>query len=454
MIPVKTYHLIFFYLFSLIMSLLLMFTFELGYEKISLTIIEVEIILILIFLIYHSYKKNGIISLYTLFLFFSIFFIFSRIIFEFIGYLGRQVNDFYFFLTNIHFKDETVFKFMFYSIIYFLSIDAGTHYQKKEKKILIPVKRYHSVIKVILTYIVILLLPLLLYKGYLDIQNVSLNGYRSVLDRTSYPFYLKGIGTIFISCFFVFFMFQPERHEVIFIISIYIIYSFSASLRGSRSVFFIPFIFSIYLLWKMKIIKITFKGLFVIGFCCILLIAWFTSYLRGEAIQNLGLGDLIKYVLYGQGNSIGLPLYYLEFKDVIDSQIQLPLIIEDWGSFFFDSLHRGSYYIAQIANKNGVDGGLGESIFLELLNLPLPLAIIISFCLGKIIKYIDLNIFCNAFSIPLFLLISQWVFVLPRFALFNFLDIYGIVELILSYSLYFSLVFFIRYLKEGKSNAT
>lgn len=189
-------------------------------------------------------------------------------------------------------------------------------------------------------------------------------------------------------------------------------------------------------MWRLGVIKISLLKIFIVGCCSVLLIAWFTIVLRGEKISNISIINIFKYILYGQGNSIGVPLYYLEYKDFLDTRIQLPFILENWISFFTDSFHKGSYYIALLANKNNVEGGLGETVFVELLNLHLILSLPISFFLGNILKLVEQDLLKNRFQIPLLLLISQWIFVIPRFAILNFLDLYGICELFITFLMY------------------
>ncbi len=431
----KSYNWILIYLILVILDIFSMILFELGSEKYSLAFVEFLVIFTFSVFFIKSSKSNGILSLYSLFLIFSVFFLYSRIVFEWIGYLNRQVNDFYFFLTSIHFKDRTVFDFMFYTILYLISIDFGYYYSKFTNNRL-DNRTENNTAKFFIFLCIILIMPLLLYKSYLDIKNVKLNGYQSILDRSSYPFYLKGVGTIFISLFYCLFMFKMTKKEILILIFIYLIYSFTSSLRGSRSVFFIPFVFSFYVLWRLDIIKISFFKLIIIASCSILLIAWFTVVLRGERISDSSLSKIFKYILYGQGNSIGVPLYYLEYKDYIDARIQLPLFLEDWFSFFTNFFHKGSYYVALVANKKNVEGGLGESIYVELLNLPLVFSLPVSFCFGKILKKVEMNLLSNRFRIPFFLLLSQWLFVLARFAFFNFLDLYGICEMFLTVVLF------------------
>lgn len=436
MSKIESYKSILFYLFIIVYSFFLLLLFELGFEKYTLELSKFLVIFVFVIFFLKSTKKNGILSLYSLFLAFSVFFMYSRIIFEWIGYLGRQVNDFYFFLTNIHFKDKTVFTFMIYTLFYLTFIDFGFYFSKEEK-IEIDNRTENKTAKFFIFFCIFLISPLLLYKAYLDVKNVNLNGYQSVLDRSSYPFYLKGIGTIFISLFYCLFMFKMSKKEILILVFIYIFYAFSSSLRGSRSVFFIPFVFSFYILWRFNVIKIKLWKLCIVGFCSILLIAWFTVILRGEKISNLSIGNIFKYILYGQGNSIGLPLYYLEFKDELDFKIRLPLVIEDWLSFYAKNIfHKGSYYVALIANKKNVEGGLGESVYLELLNLPLFFSLPLSFVIGKTLKKVENELLLDKFRIPIFLLISQWIFVIARFALFNFFDLYGICEIILTFFMY------------------
>lgn len=436
MFKVKTSAWIFFYLISILCALFLLLFVEIGLEKTSLKIINFFVILLFTLFFIKSVKYNGILSVYSLFIFFSVFFIYSRIIFEWIGYLGRQVNDFYFFSTRIHFSDRTVFMFMFYTVFYLVFIDFGFYFSKiKQHKN--DILRENRKAKFYIFLFIFLILPLLLYKAYLDIKNVELYGYQSVLDRDTYPFYLKGIGTIFISLFYCAFMFKLTKKEVIILVAVYLFQAFASSLRGSRSVFFIPFVFSIFLLWRLNIIRVKLWQLSVVGLCAILFIAWYTMVLRDEVILDLSVGNILKYICYGQGNSIGLPLYYLEFKDDFDAKIKLPLIIEDWLSFYVqDVFHRGSYYISLIANKKNVEGGLGESFYLELLNLPIFISLLFSYFLGRTFKYIEKNIFSSRFLIPFFLLFSQWLFVIPRFAFFNFLDLYGLCAIFLSFFLY------------------
>ena len=398
----------------------------------------------ILFFIMKSMKINGTLSLYTLFLGFCLFFIYSRIYFDLIGFWHRQVNDFYFFFTKIHFSDELVMKFFNFSILFFVFFDFGYYLNPKKYIKIIPVSD-NEFAKRIVFFLMLITTPLLLYKSILDIRYVRTYGYSSVLDRMNYPFYLKGAGTLFIASFYASFMFKLSKKEFIFIIILYLLQSMGASLRGSRSVFMIPFIMSLYMISKFDIAKIKFRTLVLIGCISVFIISMMTIFLRGESFIGNTLLELIYYILYGQGNSIGVPLYYLHHQNSINDVQLMPFIFQDLVHLYNNNILAGSGYIAAIVNTKKVEGGLGESLFLELLDMPLFFSLPFSLFIGWFINFIEANMLRNRFFLPMALIISSWVIVWARFAFFHFLEIHNIVSYILAILFFIFAITFSKY---------
>lgn len=426
-----------FVIFTLLcLNILSFFDFNIAYD-----LLKIFFIIVWFCIIFHGYRKKGVFSLYVLFIFFCMFFLYSRIFFDLINYQPLEV---FLFFGKKTFDTRIPFKFVTYSILYLVFIDFGFYNSNK-----ISVKKinleHNKAVKNFLYCIFFFATFLFIYKSFLDIKMVQSVGYSADLDeiRVDYPFWLKGAGTLFYIGFYALLMCKLDKREIILIFSIYFICSLFSGLRGSRAAFLVPFIFMIYYLARLRIIKINlFKTLLLV--LCAVSAIMLTTVFRGSDISSYNnFIDIFYYIFYGQGNTIGLPYYYLENQNMLEQVTYVPYILTDLFHQYFQELPSGGNLITRLGNIHGIEGiGLGESLFLELLNLNIFVSCLLCFFIGKWINYVDSNLTRNRILIPLFFSMASTIFYMPRNILLNFLNPFSILYFILTNFL----IYFFRFI--------
>lgn len=374
-----------------------------------------------VMLILKTLLQNDIFSIYFLFLGFSIFFVYSRLIFDFIEYapINKTV-----FMRFYYFSDKTVAKFLLLSIIFYSFIDFGyyLYHKKYNLKKAEPIENKFGKRTALLLFIFFSII--FFYKCLLDIKAMQANGYTANVKeiRVNYPFWTIGSGTFFYIFFYLFLMYKRTKTETIFVIFLYTLISFSSGMKGTRAAFFIPFIFALYYLHKVKIININLKKLILIVSFSFLGI-YVITISRGDNLENIkNIGDLMRYIFYYQGTTIGLPFYYIEFKDHFDNIPSLPYILADLIHLYSGKIESGGNIVSSFVNIHHFeDAGFGESFLLELLNLPLPISLFVCIFIGKIINFTEHNFTKNIYLSPLLIAMMSGLFYIPRNALFCFL---------------------------------
>lgn len=414
----KSLNILFFFLWISIVFILFCFD-GLGIYNFH-SLVKIVFSCFFIMLLLKTLIQNEIFSIYFLFLGFSIFFIYSRLFFDFIGYAPINKTVF----MRVHYSsDETIIKFLLLSIVFYLFIDIGYYaYHKNMLKKAEPVENKFG--KKIAFLFFLLFSIIFFYKCLLDIKAMHFHGYTSnVKDiRSDYPFWTAGSGTFFYIFFYLFLMYKRSKAETIFVILLYLMISFSSGLKGARAAFFIPFVFSLYYLHKNKIINITLKKLLMIGFLSLFGIYAITIS-RGDNLDNIkNIGDLARYVFYYQGTTIGLPLYYIEFKDYFDNISNMPYILSDLIHLYYEKIKNGGYIVSAFVNIHHIQGAeLGECFLLELLNLPFFLSCFVCIFIGRLINFTEQNFTRNIYFAPLLISMMSGFFYIPRNSLFCFL---------------------------------
>ena len=421
----------FFFFFLCIIFIISEIWFEIGY-----LLIKNFIICVLFILILRSWKRNGIFSLYSLFLDFSLFFVFSRIFFDLINYI--PLTSFLFFEKK-SFSEEIIFLLLFKLSLFIILIDAGFYFSKNKNLQTIPLIESKNII-IISFGLYILTAFWFSYKAVLDIKSVMTYGYSALLSdiRQNYPFWLKGAGTGFMISFYSLLMQKQSRKDYKKIFVIFCIIMLLTGLRGSRASFLIPFLFALYILNIKKVINITFKELLFLVLVMIVFVLVITYY-RGENISYLtNIKDLFFYIFYNQGNTFGLLPYYQENIVDIKNNLTVPIVFSDVLTFYNTSIHAGSAIVGEYANINRIKGiGLGQSLFLELYDLPFVLGIFVSPLIGKYIKFVETNLFKNRFYIVFLCVCVSSIIYMPRdillapFEPLNFVYIFGAFFVIL-----------------------
>ena len=155
--------------FILIISILISeIDFQFGY-----TMMKHYTLYSLIFLILRSWKRNGIFSLYSLFLDFSLFFVFSRVFFDLINYI--PLTNFLFFQKKV-FSETIIFTLLCKLNIFLILIDMGFYFSKVHKLKEVPLLNNPNVRKISF-FLFILTALWFSYKAFLDIKSVMPFGY-------------------------------------------------------------------------------------------------------------------------------------------------------------------------------------------------------------------------------------------------------------------------------------
>ena len=387
------------------------------------------ILIFILLLIVHSYLKNGIISIYSLFISFCLFFLYFRIFFDLIGSKSLQEYNFG---KHITWSENIIFIFLNYSFLYLITIDFFYYFFKPNKiKYIVPVN--NKTTKKIIFFFFLLYAIIFSYKCYLDIKTIHSLGYTAVISklRINYPFWTKGAGTFFNLFFYLLLMHELTKKETLTIIILYAIVSLLSGLKGARAAFFIPIIFILFYLTEKKYIKITISKLIILVFIAIGAIFLITIS-RGESLNQIkSFSDVLEYVFYNQTQTFNVPIFFLENKEFCQEQRIVPYI-------FSDILHTYSSFFPSgngvIFRFTGLPSGmsLGESLFLELLDLPLFFALFTCMCISYAIKFVQVNFLRNRRFLPIFCCFVCSAFYMPRNTLFSFLDSSSLIYFVMA----------------------
>ena len=430
-----------FYLFSIVFFFIInvcsLFSFNSAYQFSKIFTLSFVIILII-----RSFRKNGIISIYSLFISFCLFFLYLRIFFDLIGY--KSLAN-YTFGTHRTWSDKILFSFLNYSFLYLLTIDFF-YYMEKPKRIHFVGVIQNNTSKRIIYCFFLLFTLIFLYKCYLDIQAIHKLGYTSTVSnvRINYPIWTVGAGTFFYIFFYLLLMHKLSKKETVGVFIIYAIVSLLSGLKGARAAFFVPIIFSLFYLSEKKYIKVTFPKLIILIIVAMSLI-FLITFSRGEDLSYVeSLKDIFCYVFYNQTQTFNVPIFYLEYKDICKEHRFIPFIFSDVLHYYIATLPSGGSTINNFTGlPNGM--GLGNSLFLELLDLPLILAFFACFCIAKAIKFVQYNFLRNRKLLPLFCCFVSSAFYMPRNTLFSFLDPSSVIYLIASNVFLIIFLFFAKY---------
>lgn len=399
----------------------------------SYFLVKLLCLIYLLCIIVKSWAKSGIFSIYSLFVDFTFFFIYSRLFFDLIGYI--PINEFYFFGKKV-FSEEICAVILEKSIVFFACIDLGYYFRQTKSIPVVAKLENPNVLK--LSIVLFILCSIWFgYKAVLDFKYVIMNGYTALLTdiHASYPFWIKGAGTFFVSAFYLLLIQKTNKKTSLFVFFIYCLVMFMSGLRGSRATILCPLIFTLYMLNKDGVIIINIKKLLLIVATMIFLIFIVTFY-RGEDLSYVSsIKDIFYYIFYNQGNTFGTLLYYQDNISDILSNENFPIIIEDLRKYYVGDVARnGTKIINYYANINNIEGiGLGESFYLELINLPLVISIFVCFFVGWAMRFVERNILRNRYLLVFFCICVGTFFYMPRDTLLGCFAPLNFVYCIMSY---------------------
>lgn len=220
-----------------------------------------------------SIQISGIMSVYSIYLITSAFFIYDCI---FISLFSDENFLNIIFPVKTSFTKETGFIFINICILtlYFTNIAYALCRFRKRKQIENKYIEDKELKKISIFILIISIFPCL-YKAYIQISFIRANGYLSAfngdLERLSYPFWTAGCFIIFFAGYFLFLASKPNKREYLIFSILYLFNNFILSLKGARTPFLAALVFVVY--WwnnnygkKVKLKKLIFLGAFVIVF--------------------------------------------------------------------------------------------------------------------------------------------------------------------------------------------
>lgn len=415
-------------------------------------------------LIIRSFFINGFYSVYTLFLFFSAFFIYNALFFDLIDF--NKIKEF----TNITFPARHSFsdiigsRFLFYSAVFFFIISIAYPIFLQRKNIFIekiegyfPREDSCKINFINKAVLVLMFLCFLIscYRGMITLNFARTHGYIYMIlhgvDEDLLPAWTNGaVGVVYI-CFLVLFIRPQKMMLQVGMIMLLITYLFSA-LIGSRSTLMFQF-FAILLLNALLVGKHTIKirNLFVL-----FLLALFFSVYIGETRNNTDKSQKITFnenpilkLFAEQTNTRGVPLTVMEGDIPYHTYpFIFAQIIQGFGYSFKDRPSQikfqnninllTCYKWNPKATLNGM--GLGGAVIAEFIDFYGLLGVILgTIALAYILGILDRFFRIKKFFRPLGYAILQNALMLPRHYFFGWVAgiKYAIEALIIYYILEF-----------------
>jgi oligosaccharide repeat unit polymerase len=384
----------------------------------------------------------GVFSLYSIYLYTSAFFVYSRFIFD--------LFDFASFL-RIRFPVSYTFDnsvgMIFISII-FLShyiidiIYTRCFYSKKEIEFRSSdneLFKHYPQIQSCGICVMFISFPAIMYKLYLQMAFVQAHGYLSVfngeLAKMPLPFWTSGSGTLFLIGYIMVLFSYPSKRTFVFSSIIFLFYSLTGSLRGSRSQFLTEVIATLYFYIKFYRKKVSLKTvLLLFAFVVIFSIA-VSNYTRGKS-ELTSTSALLREFFYAQGHTIGVPLTIIESQSEIVYR-RFPFILTELLDPFFKIMYPTSGQTRVILEKYNMIGavviyklsprayyngnGLGASIIAEMYDFGGFIGIILwSIIFGLMTYNIDNHFGNKNVNIPLLWFVVKTIIYSPRGDFFFF----------------------------------
>lgn len=368
-----------------------------------------------IFTFYYFYvlikelKQEGFIGIYQFYLYTSGLFLYSRIFLDLLGFdnlthIGFPRTYYFNLETGIVFVEIVFIHVFLINIVYnFVNFDS-----KNIKK---QIKENEN-LKTCIFYLMIIIFPLVLYKFYIQLMYVQEHGYLSIfipdgMKSIKYPFYLKGIPTLF-EIFFVLLIYYGSKKQLKISFFLYFIFVLSNSLKGQRTflvagLLVILFYVNRKLDKKIKVLHLIVLFIFVILFSQILL-----QFRESKSSNNkIPISKAGIEFIHQQGNSVVVPLYTIEnyhlsiYRNTFYimspvKQTILNLIKSENGQSrnrletYNNISDHITYELSPSAYKQGM--GVGQSIIADFYDFFKVFGIIIfSIAFAIVIKYFDKN---------------------------------------------------------------
>lgn len=400
----------------------------------------------LLFTVMYAIRYFGFLSLYSIYLYTSIFFIYSSFIFSLFG--GKN-------FLRISFPKTFTFPEsigILFLIVCFVSVFvmhiSYCIFRSKKSFILPNLPTNYNLLKFSKIIMVLFLFPVLV-KLLIQFKYIQSHGYLAVytgeLNDIAYPFWTEGAMIFFLAGYCVFLAANPNKKEYGIYSILFLLVSFADSLKGGRSAFIGLILFCLYYYSSHYKVVIKFRKILLLLGVMITFIVVLGSIRDSYGEDNkktdsgtTNIGDMVVELIYGQSITRAVPMLViqgdLKYHDYpfIFSQFIRPL-----NAVKFPDIKNQSHEYAKQYNSLGavtiynvspsayINGmGYGGSFLAEAYDFGGFFGLVLfSILLARFLVFCD----CMQFNvkrefIPLLYFIISTVPLLPRSIVFGFLS--------------------------------
>lgn len=363
---------------------------------------EILFVVFYFFMLLNNVKSFGFFNIYNIFTILCFIFNYSRVFLSIIGYCDFS-ECLFFGYTKFPIKITGLCLLLFTFTIYL--IDCGYKYSK-----VLPIQEKTLSDQDSLSNIVLIIMfasfPFAIYGNLKILSYIRAMGYSYYLSGSSKAMYAGITSTlaeyVFKLCFYTSFMYKFTKRKSIVRFILYFILLIISGIKGSRSSFLFPFVFFMAYMVNTKVIKLNLK-VFILFIVTGVVFFFAGSFSRGIEYKGTTVLKIIELIVYGQSDSVALPLHFLNSYKELKDVSRLPFL---FGDLLFDY---NRYDFSQaVINNFQVDYskystvGLGFSFFVEIWDLGIMgifVAILIGMFIRNISCLIDKNRYLNSFII-------------------------------------------------------
>lgn len=406
----------------------------------------------------YAVKEYGVLSLYSIFLYTSVFFTYTLVFLEAI--FSEEKYNFleYTYPASITFSNEVGVIFLTAAFLEMYTMHVVYCLSKKTTSGILSygAKQHPIYIQVGMLIMTIFFIPALI-KIIIELKYIMANGYRSVFlgyNGINYPIWTSGAIAFFTAGYFLSLAGNPDKKQFLKITVLYGIVSSLNALRGQRAGLISFLIISIYWCTKKYGVIVKARRMIGLGIVLIVLIVGLNllrnSYGTESSLQEVTI-QLVMDKLVGSSGSSFVPLYVMKGDltyrcyPFIFSPLLTPINSLLYGNAQSVSAVQRTNDISDVityqANSslylNG--GGVGGSFLAEAYDCGGFLGVIFwSAILASLIKFIDtshLNV--KSRYIPILYAVLSSIPLMPRSRLFGFMGSY--LPLLIAYAVMFVL---------------
>lgn len=392
--------------------------------KQQVAVVQYELLVFYVFILIYSYRKFGVFSLYSLFLYTMFIFIYARIFLDIVGlttwYWASKWMDFYFPLnTQYEILNLLLASLLFIHLGFLLA--AGKRYKK------LPIITSNEKLEKFSLFFFFCAIPGTFVKYILELKIILEQGYLAVfngsLSTISYPFWTTGSGTLLISSYATILASRPTKKKFWIISIIFLLLCTTDMMKGSRSKVFVPFLF---LLWYYSEFYTTkkiafYKIFFIAGISIIVSQLMLVARNHGTTID---ISNLWLLFFIQQGVSLLVLGYMVYFKNSFVNH-GLPYIFSPllfWESRYAQTAetinvtHRLAYKLSYFISPDAffAGEGLGSSFLGEFYDLGYIGFVIMSCFLGYVIFSIATYSKTHRLLLALSFVTIQTIIYMPR----------------------------------------